>query len=155
MMKFSGIAVAAAAMAASACATEGYNERAGDPSVESARASGPDPRVGREVSRICFPRNIDGFKVADGYDRAVLLEEGVNDWYLVQLSGACRSRDFRFANVIALENRPSGGCVTRGDVIIVSDNGTFNNRCFINQINEWDDDAPAPGDEEWNEDDGY
>lgn len=107
-----------------------------------------DLRLGEEVDRICFPRNINGWKTVKKEDNVLLLEEGVNDWYRVELLGACRYRDLRFTHKIALETRPSGGCVTRGDVITLIDNSGFNRRCTITQINEWDDDAPAPSDEE-------
>lgn len=107
-----------------------------------------DQRLGEEVSRICFPRNINGWKTIKGEDNVLLLEEGVNDWYRVELLGACRYSDLRFTQTIALESRPSGGCVTRGDVITLIDRSSFNRRCTITQINEWDDKAPAPSDEE-------
>ena len=34
--------------------------------------------------------------------------------------------------------------MTKGDVITLIDSAAFNHRCTITQINEWDDDAPAP-----------
>ncbi len=112
----------------------------------SAREDVVDQRIGEEVDRICFQRNIDGWKEAKGFDSAVLLERGVNDWYLVEVSGACRARDFRFAQTIGIDSRPRGGCVRRGDILLVEGGGGFVNRCFISEIYEWDDDAPAPGD---------
>ncbi|MEQ1930188.1 MAG: DUF6491 family protein [Parvularculaceae bacterium] len=107
-------------------------------------AAAPDPRLGPEVNRICFARNIDGWKEIKGDERAVLLGTGVNNWYRVELAGACRYRDFRFASTIGIESRPGGGCVTRGDVILVEGGGRYAHRCFITKINEWDDKAPAP-----------
>ena len=107
--------------------------------------TGPDPRLGPEVNNICFARNINGWKEIKGDDRAVLLETGVNNWYRVELAGSCRYRDFRFAQSIGIESRPGGGCITRGDVILVNGGGGFVNRCFITKINKWDDKAPAPG----------
>lgn len=104
----------------------------------------PDPRIGPEVDRICFARNINGWKALKGEDDVVLLESGVNDWYRVETTGGCRESAFRFAEVIGLEQRPAGGCVTRGDVIIVRDSGDFTRRCFISKINKWDDKAKAP-----------
>ena len=111
-------------------------------------SDGVDQRLGEEVSRICFARNVDGWKGVKGEDNVILLEEGLNDWYRVELLGACRYSDIRFAQRIALETRPGGGCVTKGDVITLIDSAAFNHRCTITQINEWDDDAPAPGEEE-------
>jgi hypothetical protein len=115
--------------------------------AEEAPAPAADPRLGPEVKNICFARNIDGWKEIKGEDRAVLLETGVNNWYRVELAGACRYRDFRFAQSIGIESRPGGGCVGRGDVILVHSGGRFVNRCIITKINKWNDDAPAPAEE--------
>lgn len=137
-------------LAAAACLAVGVAmsaaARAGDGNETS--EDGVDQRLGAEVSRICFPRNINNWKEVDGEDNVILLEQGVNDWHRVELAGACRYSDIRFTQKIALETRPAGGCVTKGDVITLIDNTGFNNRCTIIRINEWDDDAPAPGEEE-------
>lgn len=113
---------------------------AGKPDAEAA----PDPRLGAEVNKICFARDINNWKEIDGVDDAVLLERSVNDWYRVALAGACTARVFRFAQVIGIENRPAGGCLRRGDAIIVDDTGNFTRRCIIKRMNEWNDDLPAP-----------
>ncbi|MBT8471583.1 MAG: hypothetical protein KJN99_03200 [Marinicaulis sp.] len=113
-----------------------------------------DPRVGEKVDRICFGRSIDGFKEADGYKRAVLVEQGVNDWFLLKLIGACSSRDFGFAHKIGIESRPAGGCVRRGDAILVESTPGFVNRCSISAIYEWDDDADAPSEIDRESEDG-
>ncbi len=104
----------------------------------------PDPRIGEEVNRICFARNIDSWKEIDGEDRAILLQTGVRNWHRVELSAGCRSRDFRFAHWIGIDSRPAGGCVTPGDAIIVDTNGPFTRRCIITKINKWDETAQAP-----------
>lgn len=101
----------------------------------------PDPRIGEEVGSICFARTINGWKALKGVDDVVLLEKGVNDWFYVELQGYCPSRIFRSAERIAIESKPSGGCVSRGDVIIVRDFGGFTNRCYITTIREWDEKA--------------
>ena len=113
---------------------------------------GVDKRIGEKVDRICFQRTIDGWREARGFRKAVLLERGVNNWYLVKLSGSCNAHDFRFAQSIGIESRPAGGCVRRGDVILVRGAGDFVNRCFIREMYEWDDDAPAPGEDSDDED---
>lgn len=132
-----GLAVSAAFLAAGSV----MDARAG---AEKDGAVEADPRLGAEVDRICFGRNINGWKPVKGEDDVVLLERGVNDWYRVELIGACDERLFRFAHKIGIESRPAGGCVTRGDVIIVEDAGDFVRRCHIRRIYEWDDKAPAP-----------
>ena len=107
-----------------------------------------DPRLGKEVRRICFARTIDGFSFVDEYDNTVLLEEGVNDLYLVTLSGACSHNRLRFAQSVAIDTRPGGGCLTRGDRLIFSDSFDFSGRssldfqrCLVRDIYEWDEDA--------------
>lgn len=131
--------LAASFLAASAGAA------ANKPSPDPAPAQ-VDPRIGEEVDRICFARNINGWKEVKGVDNAVLLESGVNDWHYVTLSGACEARVFRFAHAIGIDNRPGGGCVHKGDAIVVEDNASFTRRCFIRKIYKWNDAAPAAED---------
>ena len=111
---------------------------------DAPKTNGKDPRVGEKVDRICFQRSIDGWREAKGFKNSVLLERGLNNWYLVKVSGPCNSRDFAFAEVIGIDSRPAGGCVRRGDAIIVESAGRFKNRCFIRSIRKWDHKAPAP-----------
>ena len=123
-----------------------------------------DPRIGKEVNRICFSRTIDSWKAVKGEDNVVLLRKGVRDWYRVELVGPCRANDFRSALTIGIESRPAGGCVTRGDVILVRGPGDFVNRCHITKIYEWNPKATAPekddkgenenGDDEDDDDEG-
>ncbi len=119
--------------------------------AEKDKNNGPDPRIGKQVNRICFPRNINGWKPVKGEDNVVLLEKGVNNWFRVEVSGACRESTFRFAHVIGIESRPAGGCLRRGDIILVEDGANFTQRCHVRRIYEWDDNAPAPGEEEESE----
>lgn len=112
----------------------------------------PDPRRGEEVSQICFTRSIDNWRTIKGADDAVLLERGVNDWYYVDLIGACEEQRLRFAQSVAIVSRPAGGCLTPGDTLIFSDSVFFNdrpierNRCTVRRIYAWDEAAPGPGD---------
>lgn len=128
-LRFAAVVLLAAAVAAPA--------RAGEP-------AGDDPRLGPEVDRICFARSIRNWRELRGEDRVVLLERGVNDWYRVELTGACDASTFRFAQTIGLETRPAGGCVGRGDVIIVGDAGSFTRRCMISRMYKWDIKAKPP-----------
>lgn len=133
-MKRSGIAVLAvvAALAAGATAEET-----------------PDPRLGQQVDSICFGRNINNFRAIDGVDDAILLEKGVNNWYKASLIGACNYSQLKWAQSVAIEQRPAGGCVTRGDYLIFSNSafGDFSfpnsTRCAISEIHEWNPDAAA------------
>ena len=103
-----------------------------------------DPRIGEEVNRICFGANINGWRAVDDTDNAVLLQRGVNDWYYVELLGACDHRVLRFAQQIGIDSRPGGGCITRGDTIIVRDTPGIPRRCSVLDMYKWDDDAKAP-----------
>ncbi|MCB2114632.1 MAG: hypothetical protein KDD85_13960 [Parvularculaceae bacterium] len=120
--------------------------------------NGGDPRQGEEVGRICFGRDINNFKAIEGEDDAVLLERGVNDWYRASLTGACNYRQLKWAQSVIIEQRPAGGCLTRGDTLVfsrsISGDFSFPNttRCIITDIHKWDRDAKAdedaPEDEE-------
>lgn len=107
----------------------------------------PDPRLGEEVDRICFASTINGFRTIDGADNVVVLEKGVRDDYRVELSGLCTARTLNFAQSVAIDSRPAGGCVTRGDVLVFSGSAFFDDRpidrtrCFITRINKWNEKA--------------
>jgi len=105
---------------------------------------GVDPRIGEEVNRICFMPSINGWRTVDRLDDVVLLQRGVNDWYYVELLGACSNNVLRSAIQIAIESRPGAGCITRGDQIIVRDTPGLSRRCHVQRMYEWDDDASAP-----------
>lgn len=109
-----------------------------------AEEDGADPRIGEEVNRICFGANINGWRAIDDTDNAVLLQRGVNDWYYVELLGACDHRVLRFAQQIGIDSRPGAGCITRGDTIIVRDTPGIPRRCSVLDMYKWDDDAEAP-----------
>lgn len=117
--------------------------------AEAEEEKASDPRQGAEVDRICFGRNINNFKTIDGVDDAILLERGVNDWYRAKLLGACSYSQLRWAQAVAIEQHPAGGCVTDGDYLIFSRSafGDFSfpntTRCAITDIHEWNEDAAA------------
>ncbi len=111
-----------------------------------------DPRIGEEVRSICFGRNINAWKALKGEDDVVLLKKSVRDWYRVELAGACDYRVLRSAMAIGIDSRPAGGCVSRGDVIIVSDSPGFDRRCVITKMYEWNEDA-ALADDDYDDDD--
>lgn len=137
---YSALAAAAAVISAAGPALS-----AGKSTVESQ----VDPRLGEEVDRICFSRDIDGFRTLDDEDDAVLLERGVNDWYRASLSGPCNYNLLRFAQSVAIDEQPRGGCVMRGDALIFSDSafGDFSipraTRCVIVEIHRWNPKATA------------
>ena len=134
----------AMALAATMLAGAAY---AGEAPADDGDENAADARQGEEVNRICFGRNINGFKAIKGEDDAVLLESGVNRWHKAELAGACSYRRLKWAQAVAIDQRPRGGCVTPGDALIFTNSITgdfsFENttRCIITDIYEWDDDA--------------
>jgi len=123
-----------------ACATS-----ADDGKPKGIAAFKGDPRLGEEVSKICFNRSIDGF--SENTDDTVVLTKGVNKDHIVEVSGICQ--DLKFAKSIAIDSRSS--CITRGDYLLVSssafslDDGTGigPDRCYIDKIYKWDKKAKA------------
>lgn len=138
------------AMIAAPCilvSAAGPAQGANPQSSESEDESGQATRLGPEVDRICFGRSINRWREVKGEDNVVLLARGASDWYRVELMGMCSYRVLRFAHAIELDQRPGGGCVRRGDRIIVRERPSFEYRCTIVRMYEWDPDAPA-GDED-------
>jgi len=110
-----------------------------------------DQRLGEGVDRICFGRNINGWKTVDREDGVLLLKKNASNWYRVELTGGCQYRVLRRAFTVGIDSRPAGGCIQRGDILIVEDRQAFTQRCAITRMNAWDDRAPAPGEEETEE----
>jgi len=108
-----------------------------------------DPRLGEKVDKICFNRSIDGFSQNDR--DTVVVREGVNQHYLIEVRGVCSN--LRHAQSIGIDSSLS--CVTRHDHLIVStssfslnDGITPPDRCTIRAIYEWDEDAEVKNAEE-------
>ncbi|MEO0466184.1 MAG: DUF6491 family protein [Pseudomonadota bacterium] len=98
------------------------------------------PALGEQTDRICFTRNIDGFGATTR--TTVLVEEGINDYYLVEVFGGCQDLDW--AQSLAF-TRTTGSCLTRGDRLLAFDSvfpsrsdARFSNQCTIKSIYEWD-----------------
>ena len=127
----------------SACATAangGMGDRDEAKGIEQFEG---DPRLGKQVDRMCFTSDIDSFSA--NTDDTVVLEASPNRHYLVETS-ACFTLDR--AQSIAVSSKQS--CASKGDYLLVSDSafglenstGMGPDRCFIKSIYEWDDDAP-------------
>lgn len=96
-------------------------------------------RQGAEVNQICFTRSIDGWRELG--DDALLVREGIDDWYKLDLAGVC-APDWAF-NAIAIETRTGSSCLTRGDHVTIP-NSPLDGRCTIMSIHEWDEEAEVP-----------
>lgn len=108
-----------------------------------------DARLGEQVDRICFNRNIDGFSHTDR--DTVVVSAGVNEDYLLVVRGPCQN--LRHAQAIGIDSALS--CVTKFDRILVStsafslvDNLGGPERCMIQEIYSWDEDAEDKQEEE-------
>lgn len=108
-----------------------------------------DARLGEEVKKICFNRNIDGFSNATR--NTVVLSAGPSKDYIVEV-GVCPN--LSHAQSIAIDSTLS--CVDRSDSILVSDSafslddgtGLGPDRCYIKKMHKWDKRAKAEEKEE-------
>jgi len=114
----------------------------GDAPDDGVAAFADDPRLGEEVDRICFGRQINGF--GETTDRTIIVNAGVNEHYLIETIGFCRDLDW--AQSISLDQFSS--CLTGGDSIIPYGSAFGPDRsgpppqsCRIKAIYEWDEDA--------------
>jgi hypothetical protein len=117
-------------------------------------AAGPDktadPRLGEQTDKICFASSINNFRPIKGEDDVVLLERGANDWYRVELMGACSYSRIRSAQSVGIRTIPGGGCLRPGDDLIFAE--AFARRdapldyvsCRVESISRWDEKAAAP-----------
>lgn len=129
------IPVLAVALLSVSCA-HWPREKADGTSIEAEIAA----RQGKEVDRICFARQINGWRAIG--EHAVLLEKGVNDWYKLDLVGTCRP-EWAF-NAIAVRTRPAGSlCLSKGDRIETFTTPMVES-CAIVAIYEWDEKAEVP-----------
>jgi len=125
-------ALASTTLILAACASSGPRLEAGDFLAS--------PALGEKVDRICFTRSIDGF--SQPTRTTVVVEEGVNDFYLIEVFGACQDLDWAQSLTFT---RTTGSCLTRGDRLLAFDSAfpdrsdlRFSNQCTIKSIYEWD-----------------
>ncbi|MFC6200087.1 DUF6491 family protein [Ponticaulis profundi] len=125
----------------SACATAANGASSDEPrGIE--RYAG-DPRLGEEVSNMCFASSVDSF--SENTDDTVVLAISPKKSYLVEVDRGCYNLDT--AQSIGLA--ASMSCASKGDKLIVSDSafglgqssGIGPSSCLIKGIYEWDKDA--------------
>lgn len=126
----------------SACATAAHSDGKEEKPRGVEQFAG-DPRLGEEVSRMCFTSSIDSFSNAT--DDTVVLEVSPRKSYLVEVTRACSRLES--AQSVALSSKSS--CATKGDRLLVSDSafglrqssGIGPEKCLIKSIYEWNEDA--------------
>lgn len=139
-MAFRIAALAASALALTACAT-GPGTDGADARPQGFADYQGDARLGERVDRICFGSQINSF--GETTDETVLLESGVNDWYLVH-TFSCPDLDY--AQSLSFDRY--GSCLRQSDAVIAYRSFTGPDRsepapqgCRIRAIYEWDPDA--------------
>ena len=124
-----------------------------DAGTDEPEAWRTDARLGKKVDRVCFASNIDSFRMATR--NSVIVEEGVNDEYLIETVGSCY--DLGGANSLSFDTFPGASCVRKGDSIYAYDSAFGPDRtdipparCPIRGIYEWNEDAAedAEGEQE-------
>ncbi|MEL7546032.1 MAG: DUF6491 family protein [Pseudomonadota bacterium] len=113
-----------------------------------------DPRVGEQLTRLCFTNGINGFSRSTS--RSVVLSRGTKD-FLVTTRNRCRDLD----GALSLSLDSFSGCLSRGDQLISFDSAFGTNiggipafPCFVDEIYEWDADAePTEADDTSEEND--
>lgn len=138
------ILTSAALLMAAACQSTGDDQSASANGTEIADAE-PDVRQGEEVSRICFSSQIRGWR--EHGDKAVIVEKGVREEFLIELIGTCRPDDAFLQ--IGLVSRSGFNCLTRGDTLLTDD--SLGGRCTIRRMYEWNEDAGEEATPESNE----
>lgn len=133
-------AALAAAGVLGACQSPGLDD---DP--EDFMSYRDDARLGERVDRICFTRNISGF--GETTDDTVIVEAGVNDYYLIKTFGRCA--DLEYANSMSFDQF-NEICLSEGDGIIPYDSafgpdaaGLPPRSCLIDEIYNWHPDRGA------------
>ena len=100
-----------------------------------------DPRIGEEVSQVCFAREVDSWGEVDNDRNAVLIRMNSREYYKLKISPGC---DPQWAiSTIAIIKRGGSNCYSRGDRV-KTDADPFRGRgsaCVITKINKWDPDA--------------
>ena len=129
------LSLAVACLALAGCASQA----GGEPKPKGVAKYEDDPRLGKQVDKICFAANIDSF---GNTTRDTLTVREGRDHYLIEIFGSCLPLDR--AMTVAIDTSTS--CLRKGDHIIVSDSlpgsssgAAFSTqRCLVNAMYEWD-----------------
>ncbi len=138
-MKLSVFASVLIAATLSACASTGEETPRNFAEYEG------DPRLGQAVSSACYGFEIDSFRETTR-DSVIIEGRGRSEYLLT--TRAC----FDLQDALALGVDGRGGCLTRGDKLVVSNtilpalgqNSRDIESCLITGIYEWNEDAAKP-----------
>jgi len=127
-----------------ACASTGEAKPKGVAKFEG------DPRLGKQVDKICFRSTLDGF--SQNTRDTVVVETGPSTEYLIEVRGSCTN--LSSAQSLAVTGNLS--CIDKFDSLIVSTSafslndpaGIGPERCIIKAIYEWDEDAEVSAEAE-------
>ena len=98
-----------------------------------------DPRVGEEVSQVCYARNISGWSNVDNDDNALIVNIRNKETYKVALIGGCNPD--RAINKVAVITRGANGCMSAGDKLSTDSQLNKQASCTIRGIYEWNADS--------------
>ncbi len=100
-----------------------------------------DPRVGEEVSQVCFVRNLDSWQNVDNDRRAVILKMNNRETFKLKLSGNCEP-DWAMTH-LAVVTPLESGCFSRGDKVKTDGDMSrgYGSGCTIMSIHKWDAEA--------------
>lgn len=106
-----------------------------DDTAEAAWES--DPRVGEEVTQVCFTREVSSWQNVDNDRYALILKMINKDTYKVKLMGTC-DPDMATSR-IAVISRPGTSCFSRGDRIRTDGDLSrdYGSACTISRIYKW------------------
>lgn len=100
-----------------------------------------DPRVGEQVTQVCFTQNLDSWQNVDNDRKALIVKMSNREYYKLKLSGICDADWAR--TTIAVITRPGSGCFSRGDKVKTDADTAqgYGSGCTIMAINRWNPDA--------------
>ena len=118
------------------CLLAACTSKSSEPELTGAAQFADNPALGEEVDRICFASSIDGFSSTTR--DTIIVREG-RDSYLVEVFNGC----FQLKDVQRLGIDATGGCLGRGDFLVVSDSFFADTqpgpeRCRVQAIYKWD-----------------
>lgn len=101
----------------------------------------PDLRQGKQLSEVCFKRDIRDWRPLDNH--SVIVQRGIKDEYKLDLLGPCDPTNAFFK--IGIKSFAGfDSCLSTGDKILTDEHPNMGS-CVVTRIYEWHKDANKPG----------
>ena len=97
-----------------------------------------DPRVGEEVQKVCFVRDLEGWQNVDNDPKAVILRMKNRETFKLKLIGGCYPG---MASLnLAVETSPGSSCFSPGDKVRTDGDlsSGYGSGCKVTSIHKWD-----------------